>query len=101
MNHMRASISFFILLCLWSAMRPEGLFAEETATEAQRITAIIEKVINAYGGKENIESMQCMHIKGKIEAFMLRDQGTYELISREGKNSVLKPDTSIRRNSEF
>lgn len=99
MKHIRASISLLILLWLFIAMVPEGLFAEEVAAETQRITSVIEKVINAYGGKEIIEGIQCMHIKGKTEAFMLQDSGSYELYFKRGKK--LRVETRYGRSSEL
>jgi hypothetical protein len=96
---MRARISLLILLWLWSAIHPGGLFAEEVTTEAQRIAFIIEKVVDAYGGKETIESIQGMHIKGNIEALMLRDHGTYALYFKRGRK--LRVETKYRHSSEI
>ena len=95
---MRAYI--FFLLFVWSfvATTQQGLFAEEVATEAHRVSSVIDNVINAYGGKETIEAIQSMHIKGNIEAFMLHDSGTYELyFKRERK---LRVETKYGQSSE-
>ncbi|HXX81056.1 MAG TPA: hypothetical protein VEI46_05875 [Thermodesulfovibrionales bacterium] len=56
-------------------------------------------MINAYGGKESIESIQSMHIKGEIEAFMLHDYGTYELYFKRGKK--LRVETKYEHSSEI
>lgn len=98
MNHMRTRISFLMLLCLCFAIKPGVLFAEEVTTEAQRIAAIIENVINAYGGREIVEGIQSMHVKGKVEAFMLRDYGTYEVYFKRGKR--LRVETKYEHSSE-
>ena len=76
---------FYILLFLLFFAGSEILFAEETTDEAQKITTIINKVIDAYGGKEVIENIDSLHAKGKIEAFMRHDHGTYELYFKRGK----------------
>jgi hypothetical protein len=89
---------FVILLWLCSVINSEGLFADEVTTETQRIASIIENVINAYGGKDIIESTQSMHLKGKIEAFMLHDHGTYELYFKRGKR--LRVETKYAHSSE-
>ena len=79
-------------------IRPEVLFAEDVTTEAQRIASIIENIINAYGGKEIVEGIQSIHMKGKIEAFMLHDSGTYEVYFKRGKR--LRVETKYERSSE-
>ena len=95
---MKACMFFVILLWLCSVINSEGLFADEVTTETQRIASIIENVINAYGGKDIIESTQSMHLKGKIEAFMLHDHGTYELYFKRGKR--LRVETKYAHSSE-
>ena len=98
MKHPVARIFFCILVCLFFVAGPERLSAEETAVETQRITSIIDKVIDAYGGKEVVEGIHSLYAKGKIEAFMLRDQGTYELyFKRERK---LRVETKYKRSFE-
>lgn len=84
---------------MFVAIKPEGLFAEETKTEAQRITSIIENVVDAYGGKEIIESIRCMHVTGKTEAFMFQDYGTYDLYFKRGRK--LRVETKYERSSEL
>ena len=89
MRHPATHIFFCILVCLFFVAGPERLPAEDTAGEAQKITQIIDKVIGAYGGKEVVEGIHSLYAKGKIEAFMLHDHGTYELyFKRERKLRV-------------
>jgi len=88
-RHLVIRIFFCIFVCLFLVAGPERLLAEETTGEAQRITSIIDKVIDAYGGKEVVEGIHSLYAKGKIEAFMRRDHGTYELyFKRERKLRV-------------
>jgi len=87
-KHPATRIFFCILVCLFVVAGPERLSAEETAVETQRIASIIDKVIDAYGGKEVVEGIHSLYAKGKTEAFMLRDQGRMNFISREKENSV-------------
>ncbi len=89
-------LMFFLLVPLVSGTKT--FCAEGPSSEAQRITSIINKVIEAYGGKEVIEGIHAVHAKGKIEAFMLHDQGTYEFyFSRGGK---LRVETKYEHSSE-
>jgi hypothetical protein len=39
---------------------------------------LVEKVIRAHGGKEALENVRAVHAKGRITAFMRKDEGTYE-----------------------
>jgi hypothetical protein len=87
-----------ILLCLFFITSPEGVFAADVTVEAQRITSIINKVIDAYGGKEAIEAIRSFRAKGEIEAFMLRDHGTYEVYFKRGRK--LRIETRYKRSSE-
>jgi outer membrane lipoprotein-sorting protein len=77
---------------------PMDLFAEEPSSEAQRITSIINKVIDSYGGKEIIEGIHSVYAKGKIEALMLHDHGTYEFYFKRG--GKLRVETKYERSSE-
>lgn len=78
-----------VVFCLFWVAVPEWLFAEGPPDEAQRISTIINKVIDVYGGKKVVEDIRSLYAKGKIEAFMLHDQGTYELyFKRERKLRV-------------
>jgi hypothetical protein len=87
-----------ILVCLFFVAGPERLLAEEPTAEAQRIASIIDKVIDAYGGKKVVEGIRSLSANGNIEAFMLQDHGTYELyFKRERK---LRVETKYRHSSE-
>jgi hypothetical protein len=76
----------------------KALCAEEPSSEAQRITSTMNKVIDAYGGKDIIEGIHSLHAKGKIEAFMLHDHGTYEFYFNRGKK--LRVETKYEHSSE-
>ncbi|MFZ2197894.1 MAG: hypothetical protein WAV13_09190 [Thermodesulfovibrionales bacterium] len=89
---------FYILILFLLIPGPKALCAEEPANEAQRITSIINKVIDAYGGKDIIEGIHSIHAKGKIEAFMLHDHGTYELYFKRG--GKLRVETKYERSYE-
>ena len=99
MRHLMARIFSCLLLCLFFVAGPKGLFAGEMTDETQRITSIINKVIDAYGGKEVIEGMDSLHAKGEIEAFMLHDHGTYELYFKRGRK--LRVETKYEHSSEL
>lgn len=99
MKHPATPIFFCILVCLFFVAGPERLLAEETPDEAQRITSIIDKVIDAYGGKEVVEGIHSLYAQGKIEAFMRHEHGTYELyFKRERK---LRVETKYEHKSEI
>lgn len=99
MRYPIARILLNILLYLFFVTRAEGVFAGEVTDEGQRITSIINKVIDAYGGKENIESTRSLHAKGEIQAFMPRDHGTYEFYFKRGRK--LRVETRYERSSEL
>jgi len=90
---------FYILVCVFFVIRPEVLFAEEITDEAQHISSVLNKVIDAYGGKEVVEGIHSFHAKGAILAFMRHDHGTYELyFKRERK---LRIETKYESSSEI
>ncbi len=90
---------FYILVCVFFVIRPESLLAEELTDEAQHITSTVNKIIDAYGGKEVVEGIRSLHAKGSIQAFMRHDQGTYELyFKRERK---LRVETKYESSSEL
>ncbi len=99
MSRAKTYICLIILLGLFISIRPEGLFADDATNESKRVASIIENVIRAYGGKETIENIKCFHIKGKIQAFMLNDYGTYELYFKRGKK--LRVETRYDRSWEI
>jgi outer membrane lipoprotein-sorting protein len=88
-----------ILLFLFLVPEPGGPLAEEPSNEAHRITSIMDKVIDAYGGKDAIEGIRSLRVTGKIEAFMLRDHGTYEYYFKRGRK--LRVETKYGRSSEL
>jgi hypothetical protein len=86
-QRVQASLCFLLCsLCLSFIAWPAGAFAEEALSdEAGRISSLVDKVIDTYGGREAIEGMHSLHLRGKIEAFMLHDRGTYELWFGRGR----------------
>ena len=89
---------FYILMFFLLIPGPKALCAEEPSSEAQRITSTMNKVIDAYGGKDIIEGIHSLHAKGKIEAFMLHDHGTYEFYFKTG--GKLRVETKYEHSSE-
>jgi len=87
------------LVCILSIMIPEGIISGQMSDEGQKITSIINKVVEASGGKETIESMRSLYAKGEIEAFMLHDQGTYEFYFKQGRK--LRVETRYKHSSEL
>jgi hypothetical protein len=60
--------------------------------------ALVEKVVRAHGGREALENLRAVYARGRITAFMRRDEGTYErYLVRPGK---LQVDIRYRRMSE-
>ena len=53
---------FYTLMFLLLIPGPKALCAEEPSTEAQRITSIMNKVIEAYGGKDIIEGIHSLQM---------------------------------------
>ncbi len=99
MRHLPIRIFLVFFIYIFFITGPEGVCSAEAPDEAQRIGAVINKVIAAYGGKAVIEGIHSLHVKGEIEALMLHDSGTYELyFKRERK---LRVETKYERSSEF
>lgn len=91
---------FYVLLfSLFFTATAENLFAEETANEAGRITSIINKVIGAYGGKDAVEGITALHATGRTEAFMLHENGTYDLYFKRARK--LRIETKYGRSWEL
>lgn len=90
---------YIVLLSLIFISSTEDPFAADTASEAQRITSVINKVIDAYGGKEAVEGINALHAKGRTEAFMLHSNGTYELYFKRGRK--LRIETRYGRSWEL
>jgi hypothetical protein len=92
-------IFFCITLCLLFIAGPAGLCADEVPDEAQRVASVINKVIDVYGGKDAVGNIHSLHVKGNIKAFVLKDQGTYELYFKAGRK--LRVETKYTRSAEF
>jgi len=99
MSNNAARIFFSILLCFFFISRSEGLFAKEASDEDRRIASTINKVIDAYGGREAIEGILALHAKGEIEAYMLNDRGTYEFYFKRGRK--LRVETRYKHSWEL
>jgi hypothetical protein len=85
-GRVQASLCFLLCSLFISFIAgTQGIFAEEASDEAGRIASLVDKVIDTYGGREAVEGMHSLHLRGKIEAFMLHDRGTYELWFRRGR----------------
>ena len=93
--------SFFCLLFFFFlAAASKGLYAETPPQDDSRNIALMTgKVIAAYGGKDVIEGIHSLYAKGKIEAFMRNDHGTYELYFKRGKK--LRVVTTYGHSSEI
>ncbi len=96
---MSRGIIFYLLLFLFLVAVPRDLYAAEPSDEAQRTALIINKVIDAYGGKDVIEGIHSFHVTGEIEAFMMHDHGRYELYFKRGRK--LRVETKYARSSEL
>lgn len=95
-HQMRGFFYILMFFLLIPGLKAHG--AEEPLSEAQRIASLMNKVIDAYGGKDIIEGIHSVHAKGKIEAFMLNDHGTYELYFKRG--GKLRLETKYGHSSE-
>jgi hypothetical protein len=56
---------------------PVFSFASQEPKYALDVKTLISKIIEAYGGKETIESIENVYAKGKINALMRKDKGEY------------------------
>jgi hypothetical protein len=92
-------IFFCIALCLAALAKPAGLCAVEAPDGAEMVDKVINKVIDVYGGKEAVANMHSLRVKGDIEAFVLKDRGTYEVYFKEGRK--LRVETKYARSAEF
>ena len=98
-RHRVPRVLFCVFLCVFFISRSENLFAETATDETQRITSLIDKVIEVYGGRDAIEGIHAIHAKGEIEAFVLHDRGTYELYFKRGRK--LRVKTEYKRSWEL
>jgi hypothetical protein len=90
------------LLFLVSLIVPKG-FANaveaETSSDGEQIKSLIAKVINAYGGKRNIENVKTVYARGNINAFAFDDKGVYVYyFERPGR---LRVEIKYSRSSEL
>jgi outer membrane lipoprotein-sorting protein len=99
MRNLIARILCNTFICILFITIPKGLIAGQMTEQGQNITSIINEIIEASGGKENIESMHSLQAKGEIEAFMLHDQGTYILYFKQGRK--LRVETRYKHSSEL
>jgi hypothetical protein len=72
--------------------------AAGTPGSPEDVRSLVTKIIAAYGGKGVIEGMKSVYAAGKIEAFMRRDRGTYEVCLKRPRK--LRLDTKYRQSSE-
>ncbi len=68
----------FFLLC--SILMYDAHGAETRTPE--KVKSLVDKVVHAYGGKEAIERVKSIYIRGKIRAFMPVDEGNYIIYLR-------------------
>jgi hypothetical protein len=94
-----AVIFFCIALSLVAFAKPAGLCAAESPDGAEMVATVINKVIDAYGGKDAVANMHTLRVKGAIEAFVLKDRGTYDVYFKEGRK--LRVETKYARSAEF
>jgi hypothetical protein len=99
MKNLIAHILCNTLLCIFFITIPEGLIAGQAPDGGQNLPSIINKLIEAYGGKKAIESMRSLYAKGEIEAFMLNDHGSYEFYFKQGRK--LRVETIYKGSSEL
>lgn len=69
------NLLFFVFFLL-SGVLMNGAHGAEPAT-TEKVKSLVDRVVQAYGGKEAIERVKSAFIKGKITAFMPVDKGTY------------------------
>ncbi len=90
---------YYVLLFFFLVAAPWRLDAAEPSVETARITALINKVIGAYGGRAAIEGINSLHMTGEIEAIMMHDRGSYELYFKRGRK--LRVETKYQRSFEL
>jgi len=90
------NIAFILSLML---IFPVFSFASQETEHAPDITALISKIIDAYGGKETIESIKTVYAKGKIKALMRKDKGVYVIYFKRDRK--LRSELLYSRSSEI
>jgi hypothetical protein len=77
-------ISCALILSL-TLISPATAFASDEATRAPGVKALVSEIIKAYGGKETIERIKSVYVKGKINALMRGGKGTYIRYFKRGR----------------
>jgi len=63
--------------------------AAKTLTDKDKVALLIAKVIEAYGGNQNIENIRSIYARGEMNAIAFRDKGAYiYYFKRPGKLRV-------------
>jgi len=88
----------FFLSLLFFLTGQTGVSAEEPPSETERISSKMNRVFDAYGGKEAVGRLHSLHAKGKIEALIMHDHGNYELYFQ--KDRKLRIETRYERSTE-
>lgn len=70
----------------------------EKLKKAETADVIIQKVIEAYGGKKTIENITSVYTEGRIKAVAFNDEGSYVRYFKRGRK--LKVDIEYSRSSE-
>jgi hypothetical protein len=67
-----------LVLCFFflGSLMTSGVWGAETG-KTEKVKYLVDKIIYAYGGKEAIEHVKSLFIKGKISALMPFGEGTY------------------------
>ena len=78
---------------------PVFSFASQEIKHAPDVTTLISKIVEAYGGKETIESTKTVYAKGKIKALMRGDKGEYIIYFKRDRK--LRLEILYSRSSEI
>ncbi len=78
---------------------PVYSFASQELKHALDVKTLISKIIEAYGGKETIESIENVYAKGKINALMRKDKGEYYIYFK--RNRKLRSEILYSRSPEI
>ena len=99
MRRLSAGILFCVTLCIFPLIWTAGNCEDEVREESQKVASIIGRVVAVYGGKEVIEKIHSFHMRGNIDALVLKDKGTYLLYFK--KERRLRVETKYARSAEF